>query len=904
MALDPDSEFYFLDTSHPPKLRSALVIFADQIWTMTLMTTFISAPGSSLTTEVLRLPLQFVFPRHLYVPEAIAMCSYLVLTWRDRPDLLWRSFQSNEDFANHARIHPKVREVLWFAATIPTYLYATFLIRNHPWLFWNIFWRIFTPVLPRLAALFALLIATNTWAFFAGEYQARRGQWHMGILLGRAGTLLERVLKVCCRAPRPLMYLLFAAFDLAQDGVELCRRLLARATILAPRPPRTLQRYKHSPLSDAKSQIRLLRIASRGLQGIRCTLIGVPLDTWKSYEAISWTWDTPAEQGTNTLLIDGMEFGISPNMYRILSALTPIRGTRLVWIDTICIDQTNSTEKQDQLPLMTKIYASAERVIAFPGDGPLANLATDFLGDLELHLAARFTPQIFPRMDRSDHFPYSDRKKAWTAFFQLVQLRFWTRAWIIQELVVAKAVVIRHGRSEIPFDIFGRIVMAFKAPINGVMALSVDDTLVYSGNYEAGRSGLDFIGRLCFLRQMYDLDPNAPRRPMRGLQLDEMPDFPDLLVECVQSEATMPHDKVWAICGIVRDPHWDLARLHPNYALDGIKIYTDTAQYVLRNGGARQFALLGIAGCNKPPDPSSPSWVPDLAQIPQLYPIDNGMCPYFAGGPSDPDGCPVAFSTDGTQLRLKAYFVDTVHRVDASNPHVLIRGRSLQFPSTEARMADLRTWLGNIHRLTTSTDPDPDTGINLPTAVLRALILDNDNTTVPASQETIDDLSLFISVITADDPETVTLATTRWEDLSDEEIRLRSQRGGQLMSRATSGRQFAVSRRGRPMIVPGQAQEGDEVVVFEGGRESINPRISSPSSTITHILTLIVHHTQSHQDIDADTPPPQLPNMPSTETPTLTGRTVTETIKAKKIKTKTNRVKIKNINTKTRMPIW
>ncbi|KAK0750554.1 heterokaryon incompatibility, partial [Schizothecium vesticola] len=87
-----------------------------------------------------------------------------------------------------------------------------------------------------------------------------------------------------------------------------------------------------------------------------------------SYEAISWAWDTPAEQGTNTLLIDGMELGISPNMYRILSLLVPIRGTRLVWIDAICIDQTSSAEKQDQIPLMTKIYASAARVVAFPGE--------------------------------------------------------------------------------------------------------------------------------------------------------------------------------------------------------------------------------------------------------------------------------------------------------------------------------------------------------------------------------------------------------------------------------------------------------------------------------------------------------------------------------------------------------
>lgn len=825
MLVQRPPEFYFFDTSHPPKLRSALVVLADQIWTQTLMTAVIAVPNSAIITEVIRFPLEYFFPRHFYVSETIVMVGHVVWIWRDRDTILWQmSFLSGEDLVNHPCIHPTVREVLWFAPFIPTYVSITLLVRNQPWLFWNIFWWICTPVLRRLAALVGFFIATNTWAFFAGERRVRIVQ---GVMATVVDIMHSKVLKTCCRAPRPLVYLLFWVFDLIQDGIELFRRRTSQAAILTSRPPKNSEfcRYRHFPLADAKRQIRLLRLHG-GLGNVQGTLINVPLDNAMSYEAISWAWDTPAEQGTNTLLIEGMELGISPNMYRILSLLVPIRGTRLLWIDAICIDQTSRAEKQDQIPLMTEIYASAERVVAFPGEGPLADLAAESIGDLDLHLATRFSPQMFPHVDRSDHFPYRDRQKAWTAFFQLVQLRFWTRAWIIQELVVAKSVVIRHGRSEIPFDLLGRVVQAFKAPIQGVIALSADDILVYSGDYEAGRYGLDFIGRLHFLRQMYHLDANAVAIPMPGptrdVQRKAMPAFPDLLVECVQSEATMPHDKVWALCGIVRNAYGKLDFLQPNYALPKTKIYADTARHVLRTGGTRQFALFGIAGANKPHDPSSPSWVPDLAQTPQLYPIDNAICPYRAGGRSGRSSA-ITFSPDGAQLSLTAFFLDTVHLVDNSNPHVLVRGHRHN-PSdfspalVDARMAKFRAWLLAIHRMTATRNAAPASGgITLPERVLRALIHDNDGTSVPASVETVSDLGVFVSVVTSS-PFSDPTAATRWDGLSEEEIRLRTQRAVQLISRATSGRQFAVSKMGRAMVVPGEARAGDAVVLLEGGR--------------------------------------------------------------------------------------
>lgn len=71
----------------------------------------------------------------------------------------------------------------------------------------------------------------------------------------------------------------------------------------------------------------------------------------------------------------------------------PDASDRLFWIDSICINQKDADEKGEQIPLMTTIYKSAARVVAFPP--PLEReptdlaLAGDFLDLLSVYLLAR-----------------------------------------------------------------------------------------------------------------------------------------------------------------------------------------------------------------------------------------------------------------------------------------------------------------------------------------------------------------------------------------------------------------------------------------------------------------------------------------------------------------------------------
>ncbi|KAK0738181.1 heterokaryon incompatibility protein-domain-containing protein [Schizothecium vesticola] len=684
--------------------------------------------------------------------------------------------------------------------------------------------------------------------------------------------VIRKSVTMCCHALRPFVHLVFWIYDLGWDGVDLCRGALARASILTPRPPQSLdQQYQYAAFVNPDKEIRLLRLHNDFWGGLKCTLISMPLTGPPPYEAISWAWDKPADQGTRTLWIDGMALGISPNMYRIISTLAPFYGTRLLWIDSICINQqgeAGKAEKKDQLPLMTNIYESAARVVAFPGQGKLANLAASFVADLHTHLVTRLDPNMPVDTDRSNHHPYRSRKKAWKGFYELAQQRYWTRAWVIQEMVVAKTAVVRYGRTEIPFEILGPVAMAFKSLEQGVTALLINEDSLDRRDIRAATYGIDFMGRLCYFNSMYHLDPNDVRlqigsRPSR-LELEEqgMPTFPDLLLECVQSEATMPHDKVWAIYGISSANY--LNSLVPDYKITKDKLYGQVARCVLKEEIGRQFALFGIAGTNKPVSDAVPSWVPDLSQLPKLYPMDNALCRYRAGG-GDADYADVVFSNDESQLLVNAYSLGSVLEVDDKNPHIS-SSRSALTPAVsvaepgnvgvtrspaflQRSKTAMRAWLESVCQLAASRSqgtitPNRNHPVLVAPAILRTLICDDDNMECPAARDTIEDLEIFTLDIMHDNPPTDTrmsfLRAARVR-FSEREQVIRSQRSGELIARRTQGRQFAMSDRGYPMIVPGDAEEGDEIVIFAGSRVPYLLRSGVKIGTHTLVGEAYVH---------------------------------------------------------------
>ena len=84
------------------------------------------------------------------------------------------------------------------------------------------------------------------------------------------------------------------------------------------------------------------------------------------YEALSYTWGSP--EATETITCNDVDFPITENLFRALQALRPSRNTaRHLWVDAICINQTDDNEKGEQVWHMLQIYQKATRVIAWLG---------------------------------------------------------------------------------------------------------------------------------------------------------------------------------------------------------------------------------------------------------------------------------------------------------------------------------------------------------------------------------------------------------------------------------------------------------------------------------------------------------------------------------------------------------
>jgi len=134
--------------------------------------------------------------------------------------------------------------------------------------------------------------------------------------------------------------------------------------------PDIIPAYHHSPLSRPDN-IRLLRLLPREQNStqIRGELFEYsPRGKTKGtclYEALSYVWGD--ENSSQSIIIDNHRLGITPNLQLALLHLRDDDFPRIIWVDAVCINQTNTKEKESQIPLISEIYARASRVLVWLG---------------------------------------------------------------------------------------------------------------------------------------------------------------------------------------------------------------------------------------------------------------------------------------------------------------------------------------------------------------------------------------------------------------------------------------------------------------------------------------------------------------------------------------------------------
>ncbi|KAL2682857.1 hypothetical protein Neosp_007315 [[Neocosmospora] mangrovei] len=155
------------------------------------------------------------------------------------------------------------------------------------------------------------------------------------------------------------------------------------------------------------------------------------------YEAVSYTWG--GEDGDDTLrhpVYIGDHWDIllqTRNCCAMLRYLRPSRGIRMVWVDAICINQEDMQERGDQIAKMGQLFTGCLQVFLWLGDDIVFKKPGVHPPRLPLHELENLEELQLP----SKTEPVNIRS--------LFKRRYFSRVWIIQELILPPRIAIPIG---------------------------------------------------------------------------------------------------------------------------------------------------------------------------------------------------------------------------------------------------------------------------------------------------------------------------------------------------------------------------------------------------------------------------------------------------------------------------
>lgn len=110
--------------------------------------------------------------------------------------------------------------------------------------------------------------------------------------------------------------------------------------------------YNKVPVDQSTRSIRLIRqVRNFRLRGHRWVLRAFRLDSCPSYIALSYTW------GPSEPTHDFIGIAVRENLWLFLEQMKLSKQKQWLWIDAICIDQSNVAERNHQVQMMRSIYS-------------------------------------------------------------------------------------------------------------------------------------------------------------------------------------------------------------------------------------------------------------------------------------------------------------------------------------------------------------------------------------------------------------------------------------------------------------------------------------------------------------------------------------------------------------------
>lgn len=324
----------------------------------------------------------------------------------------------------------------------------------------------------------------------------------------------------------------------------------------------------------------------------------------------------------------------------------------LIWIDAICINQSDIDEKGTQVSMMDLIYSRASYVVAWLGsEDKYTAPGLQALDTLCRH-AAKFRESQIEPFSGTDENHYKDAdiplitKEEWDGLASIYQRQWSRRAWIVQEAILPDILIAYCGRYILSIHELGVVAESIRiaearsgtsrsrsyAPLNDI-AISVEWNMAEVFKW---RENMYWTHR--------GETDDERRRYQKGFTLSRLVgDFRTFL-------ASDPRDKIFSLGGILNV--YGVKRLSADYRRPVASVYAEATRRIILEEGSLQVLASCAHGVDNPRE--LPSWTPDFA-VPGAVAVPafeaDGNLPFPGLGEQN---------TDSPTLRIQGLHVGTI----------------------------------------------------------------------------------------------------------------------------------------------------------------------------------------------------------------------------------------------------
>ncbi|KAH6714822.1 heterokaryon incompatibility protein-domain-containing protein [Leptodontidium sp. MPI-SDFR-AT-0119] len=210
----------------------------------------------------------------------------------------------------------------------------------------------------------------------------------------------------------------------------------------------------YGTLGRSCQQIRLFELLpGTGMTDVVGGFHCIDLSKCPTYTALSYAWGDQTDS-ENMKIDGGTTISVRKNLWWFLHLQqSTITQPKLFWIDAMCINQDDVHERNHQVGLMKLIYATAADVCIWLGrESEDSDLAMEFIAKKGTHGLRARGPGFHPLW----------KKKEGLALAALCDRPYWTRMWIIQEIIHAKKITVWCGAKEFNWASFKSLYLSLK----------------------------------------------------------------------------------------------------------------------------------------------------------------------------------------------------------------------------------------------------------------------------------------------------------------------------------------------------------------------------------------------------------------------------------------------------------